>query len=411
MTGDPEPRLLRRATAAIAGQVAAAVAATVVLVSALAFSLTIRAEHLAEERTVRSVTLAAGPDLVTADGVVLLRRAAGGSVAASAGAPPAALGIDVTRLRSGRGNASAGGRHYEAYAVDGPDGSRTVGLLDVTAREESGERLVRSLLIAGLAGIGAAAALGAVLGRRAVRPLARALSLQRRFVADASHELRTPLAVLRTRAELLQRRLDRGAGDERTRADAAELVADTRALGEVVEDLLLSAELPHRPARGVPVDAAGLAREVTASVEPYAAAQDVTLRTEIGAGALVVTGVRSSLRRALAALVDNALGHVSAGGTVTVAVSRADGRVCLAVVDDGVGLDPGRAEALLARFARGDEVSDRPGRRFGLGLALVREVLQAHGGDLRIEGSPGDGARFTMVLPAGRADPGPSALV
>ncbi|GGM48229.1 sensor histidine kinase [Dactylosporangium sucinum] len=403
MTADPEARLLRRATTVIAVQVAAAVAATVVLVSVLAFSLTIRAEHLAEERTVRAVTLAAGPDLVAADGVVLLRRTADGAVEASTGAPPAMARIDLMRLRAGRGNASVGDRHFEAYAVDRADGSRTVGLLDVTAREESGERLVRSVLIAGLTGIAAAASLGAVLGRRAVRPLARALALQRRFVADASHELRTPLAVLHTRAELLQRRLDRATGDERLRTGAAELVADTRILGEVVEDLLLSAELSHRPAHGVPVDAGGLAREVVASVEPYAAAQHVTLRAEIGPGPLVVTGIRSSLRRALAALVDNALGHVSAGGTVTVAVGGEDGRVCLAVVDDGAGLDPARAEQLLARFARGDQAADRPGRRFGLGLALVQEVLQAHGGDLRIEGSPGDGARFTMVLPAGAA--------
>ncbi|WP_433074124.1 sensor histidine kinase [Dactylosporangium sp. CA-052675] len=401
MTADPESRLLRRATAVIAVQVAAAVAATVVLVSVLAFSLTIRAEHRAEEHTVRAQTLAAGADLTGTEGVVLLRRAPDGVVTASGGTPPAVLRTDVTGLRPGRGNVTIGDRHFEVYVVDRADGGRTVGLLDVTAREESGERLIESLLVAGLIGIVAAASVGAVLGRRAVRPLARALSLQRRFVADASHELRTPLAVLHTRAELLQRRLDRDAGPERIRAGVAELVADTRALGEVVDDLLLSAELSHRPAGGVVFDAGDLARELAASVEPYAAAQHVTLRTDIGAGAMEVTGVRSSLRRALAALIDNALAHVSAGGIVTVAVERVDDRVCLAVVDDGVGLDPARAEHLLARFARGEHPVDRPGRRFGLGLALVQEVVDAHGGQLRVDGRPGHGARFTMLLPAG----------
>ncbi|MEV0567726.1 ATP-binding protein [Dactylosporangium sp. NPDC050588] len=409
MTGRPEARLLRRATAVIAVQAAAAVAATVVLVSVLAFSLTIRAEHRAEERTVRVQTLAADADLIGTEGVLLLRRAPDGTVTASGGTPPAVARMDVTRLRPGRGNATVGGRHFEAYAVDGADGSRTVGLLDVTAREESGERLIGSLLVAGLIGIVAAASVGAVLGRRAVRPLARALSLQRRFVADASHELRTPLAVLHTRAQLLQRRLNRDVDSARVRADVAELVADTHALGEVVDDLLLSAELSHRPTGGVAVDVAGLAREVAASVEPHAGAHHVTLRTDIGAGPLDVTGVRSSLRRALAALVDNALGHVSAGGTVTVSVGRADDRVCLAVVDDGVGLDPARATHLLARFARGEDPVDRPGRRFGLGLALVQEVVVAHGGQLRIDGSPGHGARFTMILPAAPVPAGPAA--
>jgi two-component system OmpR family sensor kinase len=398
----PDPRLLQRATMAIALQVTAAVAATIVLVSVLAFSLTIRAEHVAEERTVRTVTRAAGADLTGTDGVVLLRRAPNGTVRAGAGTPPELFRLDLARLRTGRGNAAAGDRHFETYAVDSADGTRTVGLLDVTAREQNGERLVRSLLLAGLTGIVGASAVGAVLGRRAVRPLARALSLQRRFVADASHELRTPLAVLHTRAQLIQRRLARApdATDERLRAEVTQLANDTRALGEVVEDLLLSAELQHRPAGGETVDGAELSREVVASIEPYAAARGVTLRTEIGTGSMDVTGVRSSLRRALAALVDNALAHVDAGGTVTLSAGRTDGHVSLSVTDDGDGLDPAQATQLLDRFARGVQHRDRPGRRFGLGLALVREVVDAHGGRLHVDGSPGRGARFTMVLPA-----------
>ena len=398
----PDSRLLRRATRAIVAQVTAAVAATVILVSVVAFSLTIQAQHLAEERTVRAVTLAADDELNTADGVVLLRRSPGGALRTSAGAPAYLLDMDLSSLRPGRGNAAAGDRHFEVYVVDGADGTRIAGLLDVTAREESGEWLVKSLLTAGLIGIVAAAVTGAFLGRRAVRPLARALALQRRFVADASHELRTPLAVLHTRAELIRRRLSRtpSAGDDRLRADVAQLAADTRALGEVVEDLLLSAELQHRRTGGEPVNAAEVATELVTSLEPYAAAQGVALLTDLGAEPALVTGVRSSLRRALAALVDNALAHVDAEGTVTVAVHRDGDQVALAVVDDGEGLDPARAAQLLDRFARGDQRRDRPGRRFGLGLALVREVVEAHGGELHIDGRPGEGARFTMLLPA-----------
>jgi signal transduction histidine kinase len=407
VTSVPDKRLLRRATAAIAMQVTAAVAATLVLVSVLAFSLTIRAEHGDEERTVRTVTLAAGPDLTGTDGVVLLRRAPDGTVRASAGTPPDVLRLDLTRLRTGRGNAGTAHRHFEAYVVDSADGTRSVGLLDVTAREESGERLVRSLLLAGVIGIIAASALGAVLGRRAVRPMSRALTLQRRFVADASHELRTPLAVLHTRAELVQRRLARAPAstDERLSAEVAQLANDTRALGEVVEDLLLSAELQHRPAGGAMVDAGELTHELVASVESYATARGVALRADVDAGSTGVIGVRSSLRRALAALVDNALAHVDAGGTVTVSARRANGQVSLAVIDDGEGLDPAQAAQLLDRFARGPQHTDRPGRRFGLGLALVRDVVNAHGGQLHIDGSPGHGARFTMVLPAADRSP------
>ncbi len=405
MTAGPDARLLRRATLAVAAQVAAAATVAVILVSVLAFSLTIRSEHAAEERTVRTVTLAAGADLTGTDGVVLLQRSADGSLRASPGTPLAVQRLDPVRLRLGRGNADIGGRHFEVYVVDAADGSRTAGLLDVTAREESGERLVASVAVAGVIGIVAGALLGALLGHRAVRPLARALAMQRRFVADASHELRTPLTVLHTRAELVRRRLARAGGrvDERVSADITQLAVDTKALGEVVEDLLLSAELQHQPSRGTPIDTGELVGDVVTSLTGHAETQHATLQADVATGDLVVTGVRSSLRRALAALVDNALAHVTAGGTVTVGARREGSHICLTVTDDGEGLDPADAARLLERFARGESHREQPGRRFGLGLALVSDVVRAHQGRLDIDGRPGVGATFTIFLPAAQS--------
>ncbi|GAA2575101.1 HAMP domain-containing sensor histidine kinase [Dactylosporangium fulvum] len=400
MTGSSDTRLLRRATVVIALQVSAAVAATVMLVSVLAFSLTIRAEHRDEERTVRAVTLAAGADLAGTDAVLLLRRDAGGTVRTGPGVPPETRLLDLDRLHPGRGNADVGSRHYEAYVVDRPDGTRTVGLLDVTAREEAGERLVGSLALAGLGGIAAAAVAGAVLGRRAVRPLAQALALQRRFVADASHELRTPLAVLHTRAQLVQRRAARAVpAASPLLAEIDRLTADSRALGEVVEDLLLSAELEHRPAHGAPVDTGELVHDLVESLRPYAAERNVTLTVRMDEVAPVVHGVRSALRRALAALLDNAVAHVGDGGRVEVHAHAADGRILLGVHDNGDGVDPATIGRLMRRFARGTDDTGRPDRRFGLGLALVQEVVEAHGGKLRVAGEPGKGARFTLDLP------------
>ncbi len=391
---------------AAAIQLAVAVAVTLVLVGGLAFWWTIRAEHDTEERTVRKVTVAAGPQLVGIDGVVLLYRGADGFRDTSPGAPAVLQTFEVTRLSPGWSDAHIDDRDYEVYVVDRADGSRTVGLLDVTARNQSASRLAGSLLLAGVVGVAAAAVLGGLLGRRSARPIAHALDLQRRFVADASHELRTPLAVLHTRAQLIQRRLARHSGpvDERLSADVAQLAADTWALGEVVEDLLLSAELEHQPAReGVGVDVADLVHALVASFAPYADERRITLCANVGAGALTVIGVPSSLRRALGALLDNALSHVPAGGTVAVSIERAAGAngdvVTVAVADDGEGLDPADSNRLLDRFARGEHAGD-VGRRFGLGLALVREVVEAHGGHLHIGGQPGRGACFTVVLPA-----------
>jgi signal transduction histidine kinase len=96
--------------------------------------------------------------------------------------------------------------------------------------------------------------------------------------------------------------------------------------------------------------------------------------------------------------VDNALGHSHRGGEVLIRVSNVDGRVELSVVDHGDGFDPGDSTTLTKRFARGRDAPGQ-GRRFGLGLALVSEVVQAHGGTLRLDGRPGQGATATISLP------------
>jgi signal transduction histidine kinase len=219
-------------------------------------------------------------------------------------------------------------------------------------------------------------------------------------VADASHELRTPLTILHTRAQLLRRRAD---ADPVLRDSLDHLIADTRALTEIVNDLLLSAELQHRPAAKVAVNLGDLARTVAGSFAPTAEQAQVHLAAVVSGDAdTTVAGVPAALRRAVSALVDNALAHNHPGGTVTITVARDGDRIELAVVDDGTGLDPSQATELTQRFARGSGAPGH-GRRFGLGLALVGEVVHAHGGTLALDGRPGEGATATITLPAATA--------
>jgi signal transduction histidine kinase len=98
-------------------------------------------------------------------------------------------------------------------------------------------------------------------------------------------------------------------------------------------------------------------------------------------------------------LLDNALAHTTSRIWVEVATDPGERRVTATVRDDGAGLDPTQTRRLFERFARGDHGD---GRRFGLGLALVREVVAAHGGSVTATGSPGEGATFTITLPAWR---------
>ncbi|EWT07207.1 histidine kinase [Intrasporangium chromatireducens Q5-1] len=323
----------------------------------------------------------------------------------------AAQGPDgETTLRSGRG--------YPAWVAHrGP--ATYVAIYDLTLHQDEELRLIWSTAIAGGAGILLAALTGWVAGRRAVRPMAEALELQRQFVADASHELRTPLAVVSTRAQLLRRRLGTAATAEQ-RAEADQLVQDTRAMGDVVADLLLSAQLEASEAPADVVGLRALVAEVVASLQPYAAGFGVRLvaapvvgeapDAEPGgagpAGAdgdgadreVVVRGVATGLRRAVVALVDNAISHSPPDSEVAVVVSRHGPSARVDVVDHGPGVDPRDVDRLTRRFARSGGDGSR--RRVGLGLALVTQVVRSHGGRLEVDRTAGGGATFSIVLPA-----------
>ncbi|MGH3745339.1 MAG: sensor histidine kinase, partial [Mycobacteriales bacterium] len=256
--------------------------------------------------------------------------------------------------------------------------------------------VVLALVLVGSAGLLAAAASGWFLARRAVRPLAAALTRQREFVADASHELRTPLTLLSTRAQLLHRRLA-AAGDDRTAVrDANSLVEDAARLADVVEDLLLAAD-PRGDAFPEQIDLGHLAAQVADSAAPYADVQSVAIRLELAPAP--VSANATAVRRAVLALLDNAIGHTPPGGTVTVGTGTAPGIAHVTVSDTGPGLDHRGADRLFRRFASGDQRASRRG--YGLGLALVRDIAARHGGTIRALDPPGGiGACFRLALPA-----------
>jgi signal transduction histidine kinase len=303
--------------------------------------------------------------------------------------------LRLASARDGKGSAEVAGHGYATYART-RDGARFVAAYDMAGHHRQEVRLIWSSVGAGVLGVLLAAGAGWLIGRRAVQPLASALSLQRRFVTDASHELRTPLTVLHTRAQILRRRLGDHVGPDQLR-ELNQLVDDTSALGEVISDLLLSAQLERDELSGVTIDLHDLAAAVVASLAPLADSNGTSLHAEVDGGQWRVNGAPAALRRALVALVDNAISHTP-DGAVVVRVSGDEETVRVAVVDDGEGLDPDDAGRLTERFSRGASGTGQ-GRRFGLGLALVDEVVRAHEGQLEITGAIDAGASVTMVLP------------
>ncbi len=288
------------------------------------------------------------------------------------------------------------GAEYQIFTMR--RGATTIqGVLDLGPVHADRRHLLYSLLLVGGLGLVLAAGAGAMLGVRAVQPLANALSLQRRFVADASHELRTPLTLLTTRAQLLHRHLRRGHDHQAALADAESLVRDSDDLAAVLEDLLLAAD-PYAEAATEVLDLRVLAGGVAAAGADVAAGRGVTVRAEVGDDPVVVRGAPVALRRALTAVLDNAVRH--AERSVTVTVRAADRQAVLEVADDGPGLDPGLAPRMFDRFSSaGGKSPDGRQRRFGIGLALVGEVVARHHGEVEALAAPGGGAAFRLTFP------------
>jgi signal transduction histidine kinase len=271
---------------------------------------------------------------------------------------------------------------------------------DLRFQAEDRQDLLIALVVAEVIGLAGAVAAGGLLARRAMAPLGEALRRQRRFVADASHELRTPLTRLRTRAQLLARRIDT-AEPERVHGELNRIVDGTRRLSEVIDDLLLSARLRSAPLPFGTVDLAALAAEAVDADSERARQTGLRISLIRHDGPHHVAGVESALRRVVAALVDNAIGHTPPCGRIVLTVGTESGDertdvVQLSVRDSGVGFDEREAEQLFERFKRGTSGS---GQRFGIGLALVREVVDSHDGTIVAESSSEGGAVFTLTLP------------
>ncbi len=229
---------------------------------------------------------------------------------------------------------------------------------------------------------------------------ARSEARLRSFIADASHELRTPLAAIRGYAEVF--RLGAASDPETLGRAMARIESEATRMGVLVEDLLLLAELDQgaRPRRE-PVDLGELAREAAfdaraASGEP----RTITVHTSESDGPLVVAGDPDRLRQVLGNLVRNAVIHTPAGTAVEISVHRSGDRVDLSVRDHGRGLPPGDPEKLFERFWRSESGRRRGPGGAGLGLAIVRAIVDAHDGSVTAAAAPGAGARFTVSLPA-----------
>ncbi len=223
-----------------------------------------------------------------------------------------------------------------------------------------------------------------------------AFTTQRSMVDDASHELRTPLAVIRTNVDVVLSQ-DDVTPEERAEATVVVERAVDR-MARLVEDLLASARSASQAFADRAVDLSDVVRDACDDLRLVAGERQIQLRTESAAG-LEVSGDVESLTRALNNLVSNAIRHSFDGGEILVSAGVREGWTYLAVADRGEGIPLDQQAHVFDRFWRADANAARREGRSGLGLAIVRQIAEGHGGRVTLASIPGQGSTFVIWLP------------
>ncbi len=231
----------------------------------------------------------------------------------------------------------------------------------------------------------------------AVAQLRELDQLKSEFIQNVSHELRAPLALIRGYAELL------AAGDlgpllPEQRGPVDIIVRRTIMLSGLVQDIVLALSLEINPPPAEPVALDELAHM---TVEEFRVAADqagLTLCSEIETGLLLVDSYRPYLRRVLDNLIGNAIKFTPEGGTITVRVKRQGSQALLEVADTGIGIASEEQERVFHRFYQVDGGVRRHYGGVGLGLALVKEIVETYGGSVTVKSQLNQGTTFTVCL-------------
>jgi two-component system, OmpR family, sensor kinase len=240
----------------------------------------------------------------------------------------------------------------------------------------------------------------AITFNRMIARLQAAFERQRQFTADASHELRTPLAVMRGDIEIALRRERK---PEEYRSVLTSNLEETIRLSRLVEDLLMlaRADAGQTLLQCEPLDLAELCAQVVEYLAPLAEVHEQQLRfTPPETTPLEVQGDAQRLKQMLLNLLDNALKYTPERGTIQLRLTRDEHEAVLSISDTGRGIPAEDLPHIFERFFRHSRsTSDKTVQGFGLGLSIVKWIVDSHGGKIIAESRPDHGTTFTVKLP------------
>ena len=222
---------------------------------------------------------------------------------------------------------------------------------------------------------------------------------QQRFIADASHELRTPLAVLRGETEVA---LAKQRNADEYQQSLSLIQEEAERLSRIVEDLFILARQPIDAPATLMRERVSLneaIKDCARAAQVLATRKGVRLTMESNSSSIDLNGDKELITRMILNLLDNAVKYTPAGGEISLALSRQNGNAEIVVRDTGIGIAETDRQRVFDRFYRVDKARSRALGGAGLGLSIVRWIVEIHGGDIHIDSAPGLGSTFTVELP------------
>lgn len=238
---------------------------------------------------------------------------------------------------------------------------------------------------------------GYVFSSRTLEAEERTLEQLKRFTADASHELRIPLTALRGNLEIALKK-DRSPNEYKE--TIAEALHETEQLTRLTKDLLLLAQSDSDQIKinKVSVNAKEFIEDVFSNAQMLAHDKNIKIHLDSMAdGFLILDPDR--IRQLLLNLIDNAIKYNKPGGEIRINSQRTNSQFILAVQDTGIGIEPQDIENIFERFYRVDKARSREEGGSGLGLSIVKWIIDAHGGTIKVESEKNKGSTFVVKLP------------
>ena len=293
-------------------------------------------------------------------------------------------------LVSGKQTGELGGY---AFTIHNKPYGMIIVFMDVKPYQEANESLMRTTLFIGVTAILLFFIISIFLAKWLVRPVTTTLDKQKRFISDASHELKTPLAVISANTDVLEAEIGENKWLGYIRSESSRM-------SELVNELLILARLEDKTGHRLIIQPLDLTALVLQTALPFESTVfEMGKRFSVEAQPDVTyVGDASTIKHILTILIDNAVKYSEEHGEISVKLYTRSNRRIIEVYNTGEGVQKEKLTRIFERFYREDEARNSKNGGYGLGLAIARSGIQAHGGKIFAQSEYGKWIRFTVVL-------------